>query len=71
MQGVGRQLDKARDSYDKALAQLYSGKGNLIKQAAEFRDLGVAVRQQLDPELVEKAQLELGQSGAEQQEQDG
>ena len=59
MQGVGRQLDKAREQYDKALAQLYSGKGNLIKQAAEFRDLGVAVKQELDAELVDKARLEL------------
>ena len=59
MQGVGNQLDKARDSYDKALAQLYSGKGNLIKQAAEFRDLGVAVRSELPADLVEQAALEL------------
>jgi len=52
MQGVGKQLDKA-------LAQLYSGKGNLIKQAAEFKELGVAVKQELDQQLVEKARLEL------------
>jgi len=63
MQGVGRQLDKAKESYDKALAQLYSGKANLIKQAAEFRDLGVAVRQELDPVLLEQAQLELSTTG--------
>jgi DNA recombination protein RmuC len=61
MQGVGRQLDKARESYDKALAQLYSGKGNLIKQASEFKDLGVAVKAELAADLVEKAQLELPQ----------
>lgn len=61
MQGVGKQLDKAKESYDKALAQLYSGKGNLIKQAAEFKDLGVAVKTELAAELLEKAQLELPQ----------
>jgi DNA recombination protein RmuC len=59
LQEVGKQLDKARGSYDKAFAQLYSGKGNLIKQAAEFKDLGVAVQKSLPEELVEKAQLEL------------
>lgn len=59
LQDVGKQLDKARGSYDKAFAQLYSGKGNLIKQAAEFKDLGVAVQKSLPEELVEKAQLEL------------
>lgn len=59
MQGLGGQLDKARDSYDKAFGQLYSGKGNLIKQAAEFKDLGVAVQKEFPAELVERANLEL------------
>lgn len=59
MQGVGKQLDKAKDSYEKAFGQLYSGRGNLIKQAAEFKDLGVAVKSEIDAELVDKARLEL------------
>ncbi len=57
--GVGKQLDKAKEGYDKALAQLYSGKGNLIKQASEFKELGVAVQKELPSELVERGQLEL------------
>ncbi|MFT6916313.1 MAG: DNA recombination protein RmuC [Motiliproteus sp.] len=63
MQGIGSQLDKARQSYDKAFGQLYSGKGNLIKQASEFKELGVAVQKELPAELVERANLEL--SGAD------
>jgi DNA recombination protein RmuC len=59
LQAVGSQLDKAKDSYEKAFAQLYSGRGNLIKQAAEFKELGVAVQKQLPDELVERAQLAL------------
>lgn len=59
MQGVGKSLDKAKEGYDKALSQLYSGKGNLIKQAAEFKDLGVAVQKELPQELIDKAELEL------------
>ena len=59
MQEVGKQLDRARDSYDKALGQLCSGKGNLIKQAGEFRDLGVAVQKELPEALLERAGLEL------------
>ena len=59
MEGVGKQLDKAKDSYDKAFGQLYSGRGNLIKQAAEFKDLGVSVQAELPAELIEKADLEL------------
>lgn len=62
MQGVGKQLDKAKDSYEKAFSQLYSGRGNLIKQAAEFKDLGVSVQKELPEELRDLAQLELGES---------
>ncbi|MGL4205264.1 MAG: DNA recombination protein RmuC [Aeromonadaceae bacterium] len=61
MQEVGKQLERAKGSYDKALAQLYSGRGNLIKQAAEFKELGVAVQKELPGELVERAELELGE----------
>ena len=59
MQAVGTQLDKAKDSYEKAFGQLYSGRGNLIKQAADFRELGVSVQKELPQELLEKASLEL------------
>lgn len=59
MQQVGNQLDRARETYDKALSQLYLGRGNLIKQAADFKDLGVSVQRELPEELVERASLEL------------
>ncbi|WP_282130982.1 DNA recombination protein RmuC [Pseudoalteromonas aliena] len=59
MEGVGKQLDKAKESYDKAFSQLYRGKGNLIKQASEFKELGVSVQKDLPAESVERAQLEL------------
>ncbi len=44
MEGLGRQLDRARESFGAAMGQLYSGKGNLISQAREFERLGVAVQ---------------------------
>lgn len=59
MDAVGRSLGSAQKTYQKAYSQLYSGKANLIKQAAEFKDLGVAVKSELAAELVDKAQLEL------------
>jgi DNA recombination protein RmuC len=59
MEGVGKQLDRAKESYDKAFSQLYRGKGNLIKQASEFKELGVSVQKELPNDSVEKAQLEL------------
>ena len=60
MQGVGKQLDKAKETYEKAFGQLYTGRGNLIKQAAEFKELGVSVQNELPQELIDKANLELG-----------
>lgn len=59
MQKVGRQIDTAKDTYDKAFAQLYTGRGNLIKQVTEFKELGVAVQRELPEELVDQARLEL------------
>lgn len=59
MDRVGRSLDSAKDSYDKAFGQLYSGRGNLIKQANEFKKLGVSVKAELPESLVERAELEL------------
>ncbi|KZN45448.1 DNA recombination protein RmuC [Pseudoalteromonas luteoviolacea] len=59
LEGVGKQLEKAQETYEKALGQLYAGKGNLIKQASEFKELGVAVSKDLPEELLEKAKLEL------------
>ncbi|GGX93833.1 DNA recombination protein RmuC [Litchfieldella qijiaojingensis] len=63
MEDVGKKLDGARLSYDKAMGQLVNGKGNLIKQTAEFKELGVAVKKELPAELLERARLELD-SGA-------
>lgn len=59
MQEMRTRLDGARDSYDRAMGQLVDGRGNLIKQAAEFEQLGVAVKKELPAELVERAALEL------------
>ncbi len=59
METVGRQLDKAKESFGTAMGQLYTGKGNLISQAKEFEKLGVPVQTPLPEHLVAKAALEL------------
>lgn len=59
MEDLGRKLDGARASYAKAFDQLYQGRGNLIKQAKDFEQLGVAVKGALPQYLVDKAELEL------------
>lgn len=62
MQDVGKKLDGARGSYDKALGQLVNGRGNLIKQAHEFKELGVSVKKELPADILERAKLEIGSS---------
>jgi len=59
MEAVGRQLDKAKESFGTAMGQLVTGKGNLISQAKEFEKLGVSVQTALPENLVAKAALEL------------
>lgn len=59
MQKVGNALNSAKKAYSTAMEQLYSGPGNLIKQANDFKRLGVSVQGSLPPQLVEKAMLEI------------
>jgi DNA recombination protein RmuC len=59
MEAVGKQLDKAKESFGTAMGQLVTGKGNLISQAKEFEKLGVSVQTPLPDHLVAKAALEL------------
>ncbi|MCD6587089.1 MAG: DNA recombination protein RmuC [Candidatus Fermentibacteraceae bacterium] len=65
MTEIGHQIDKTQTIYNKAVGQLVSGKGNLIKKAAEFKDLGVSVTKTLPADLVEKASLELESADGE------
>lgn len=72
MDAIGNSLDKAQDAYRKARDQLVSGKANLVKQVSDFRQLGVAVKGELDETWVDRAELELGlveQEAFEVQEQ--
>ncbi|MDO9101375.1 MAG: DNA recombination protein RmuC [Candidatus Nitrotoga sp.] len=59
MHGVGTQLDKAKDSFNKAMDQFTNGKDNLIKQANDFKRLGVLVQGTFPESLLAKAELEL------------
>ena len=38
---IGKSIDKSKESYDKAINKLSSGRGNLISRAEKFLDLGV------------------------------
>ena len=58
MSAIGQGLDKAQDNYRQAMKKLASGRGNLLAQAESFRELGVEVKREINPELTEKATAE-------------
>lgn len=55
MDQLGKSLGNARRSYDSAYARLVSGKGNLVRQVEQFRELGADVKKALPRDLVEAA----------------
>ncbi len=59
MDGIGSSLERAQEAYRKACDQLVSGRGNLIKQASDFQQLGVAVKTEISEQWQDRARLEL------------
>lgn len=59
-------LGNATEAYVKAEGQLVSGKGNLVKQVGEFKNLAPAIKAQLPAYFVDKAALEIDFIAAEQ-----
>jgi DNA recombination protein RmuC len=55
---IGKQLDTVHTTYDTAMNKLTSGKGNLIRQAESFVDLGVKIKKQLPKDIVDMAAID-------------
>ncbi|WJD50526.1 MULTISPECIES: DNA recombination protein RmuC [unclassified Enterobacter] len=77
MSSIGQGLDKAQDNYRQAMKKLTSGRGNLLAQAEAFRGLGVEVKREINPDLVEQAtaqdeefRLRAGEPDAEESQED-
>jgi len=58
-EGVKSGLDRAVESYVKAEGQLVSGRGNLVKQVGEFKNLAPAIKAELPDYFTERANLEI------------
>ena len=58
-ESIGKSLESAQQSFSKAKGQLVDGRGNLIKQATEFKSLGVSVKKDLPAEYTDMAESEL------------
>ncbi|WP_221933871.1 DNA recombination protein RmuC [Tepidimonas alkaliphilus] len=55
---IGERLEQARSSFDAARGKLATGRGNLIRQAEQLRELGVQPSKALRPALLEEAEGE-------------
>lgn len=66
MDGIEKSLEKATDAYQKARDQLVNGRGNLVKQITDFKELGVSVKTELSEDWTDRAALELGHDQADQ-----
>ncbi|MCG8474431.1 MAG: DNA recombination protein RmuC [Cytophagales bacterium] len=59
LQKLGQQLDTVRKTYDGAVNKFSSGRGNAVRQAQQFVELGVKVKKQMPAELLDKAGTEI------------
>lgn len=55
MEQLGGALDKANQNYQGAMNKLATGRGNVIRQAESFKQLGVDVKKSISVPLIEKA----------------
>jgi len=56
MEKLGTQLKTVEKTYDAAVAKISSGKGNLVRQVEQFRELGAHVKKPLPKAIVDAAE---------------
>jgi DNA recombination protein RmuC len=54
LESVGSRLEAARDAHAQAMNKLSAGKGNIIRRAAELKEMGARASKTLPPHLLER-----------------
>ncbi len=57
LMAIGDNIHKAHNSYESALNQLKDGKGNLISQAKQLKELGVKAKKTIPSELIDEVDV--------------
>ncbi len=52
---VGKHVNDAKDSYEKALGKLSEGPGNLVRQVEMLKEFGAKTNKGLHPKLLERS----------------
>ena len=55
MDRLGKQMQTADKTYQQVFAKLATGKGNLVRQVEQFRELGAQVKTPMPPKVIEQA----------------
>ena len=58
MDKIGRNIEASAKAFDSAMNKLSTGKGNLVRQAEQFKTLGVLPTKSLDQRLIEDSEDE-------------
>lgn len=53
MGDLGNRLNKARESYDSAMGKLSTGRGNLVRQVEQLKEMGARTSKALSQNLLE------------------
>ena len=70
MEKVGKSMESTQRNYDAAMNKLTTGKGNLIRQAEQFKALGVQSNKKLDARLLQDDDFALPNSEPFEDNQD-
>lgn len=54
LEKVGKNIDQAKNAYEEAYKQLYSGNDNLIRQTEKLKELGIKTKKSLSTDLIKK-----------------
>jgi DNA recombination protein RmuC len=55
LEEIGKHLERSKESHERAMSQLSSGRGNLIRQVEQLKELRVKTEKQLPASLLDKA----------------
>ena len=59
MEKIGRQLATCQSTYDGALLKLTRGRGNLVAQSEQLRELGVQIKKEMPKAIMDISELDL------------
>ncbi len=59
MEKIGKQLATCHSTYDSALLKLTQGRGNLVAQAEQLKELGIQVKRDIPASITDLAELDL------------